>query len=139
MTENEIETDKELEVIVVEKQSAPVPEHTYNGEDWISDIKIKGEIVLAAAYDGTLTLWDASEEEVLFQVFGLRIISIALIKFQIVPGRDTSKADPLKSCTFLEEKDENLVFVSGGLDSDLAVWQWDKNRSSKPKPLYSLR
>merc|ERR1711990_812587 len=124
LTENEIETDKELEVIVVEKQSAPVPEHTYNGEDWISDIKIKGEIVLAAAYDGTLTLWDAEEEEVLFQ---------------IVAGRDTSAADPLKSCTFLEEKDEKISFVAGGLDSDLSVWKWDKNRSSKPKPIYSLR
>merc|ERR1712139_623541 len=91
LTENEIETDKELEITVLEKQAAPVPEHTYNGEDWISDIKIKGEIVLAAAYDGTLTLWDAEEEEVLFQ---------------IVAGRDTSAADPLKSCEFLDEKDE---------------------------------
>ena len=34
LKENELETDKELEIQVVEKQSAPVPEHTYNGEDW---------------------------------------------------------------------------------------------------------
>ena len=40
LKENEIETDKEIEILVVEKQAAPVPEHTYNGEDWISDIKI---------------------------------------------------------------------------------------------------
>jgi len=124
LKENEIETDKEIEILVVEKQAAPVPEHTYNGEDWISDIKIHGETVLAAAYDGTLTLWDAGEEEVLFQ---------------IVCGRDATKADPLKCCTFLQEKEDVLYFVAGGLDSDLSVWKWDKNRLSKPKPMYSLR
>ena len=68
LKENSIETDNEICVTMVEKQSAPIPEHTYSGEDWISDINIRGEIVLAAAYDGTLTLWDAAEEELLFQV-----------------------------------------------------------------------
>ena len=53
---------------VIEKQSAPIPEHSYNAEDWISDVKAKGEICLIAAYDGTLALWDAVEEEILFQV-----------------------------------------------------------------------
>ena len=58
---------------------------------------------------------------------------------QIVCGRDSSKADPLKCCSFLQSNDEEVKVVGGGLDSDLSVWKWDKNRSSKPKPLYSLR
>jgi len=124
LKENGIEAEKELEVNVIEKQSAPVPEHSYNAEDWISDVKVMGEVCLISAYDGTLALWDATEEEILFQ---------------IVCGRDTSKADPLKCCTFLQSSDEDIKVVGGGLDSDLSVWKWDKNRSSKPKPLYSLR
>jgi len=125
LKENGIEAEKEIEVNVIEKQSAPIPEHSYNAEDWISDVKAKGEICLIAAYDGTLALWDAVEEEILFQ---------------IVCGRDTSKADPVKCCTFLESgQDDEIRVVGGGLDSDLSVWQWDKNRSSKPMPLYSLR
>ena len=68
MKENGIEAEKELEVNVIEKQSAPVPEHSYNAEDWISDVKVMGEVCLISAYDGTLALWDAAEEEILFQV-----------------------------------------------------------------------
>merc|ERR1712147_176862 len=48
--------------------------------------------------------------------------------------------DPVKCCAFLESSnDDSITVVGGGLDSDLSVWWWDKNRSSKPKPLYSLR
>ena len=54
---------------MIEKQSAPEPEHSYNAEDWISDVAALGEVCLIAAYDGTLALWDAVEEELLFQVF----------------------------------------------------------------------
>jgi len=125
LKENAIEVEKELEVVVIEKQSAPEPEHSYNAEDWISDVAALGEVCLIAAYDGTLALWDAVEEELLFQ---------------IVCGRDASKADPVKCCSFIESSNEDsITVVGGGLDSDLAVWCWDKNRSSKPKPLYSLR
>ena len=71
MKENGIEAEKEIEVNVIEKQSAPIPEHSYNAEDWISDVKAKEEICLIAAYDGTLVLWDAVKEEILFQVKAL--------------------------------------------------------------------
>ena len=32
-----------------------------------------------------------------------------------------------------------MQFVTGGIDSDLTVWQWNNDRSKKPHPIYSLR
>jgi len=68
LKDNEIETDNEIEITVLKRQDAPVPEHSFSADDWISDISALGDKALVASYDGTVSLWDASEEEVIFQV-----------------------------------------------------------------------
>jgi hypothetical protein len=54
--------------MVVKRQDAPIPTHSFSAEDWISDVCAVGDRVLIASYDGTVTLWDAEEEETIFQV-----------------------------------------------------------------------
>jgi len=43
LEENEIETDVKLDILVLKKQDAPVPENSYTAEDWISDIASRGD------------------------------------------------------------------------------------------------
>ena len=52
LDENAIETDVKLEILVLKKQDAPVPENSYSAEDWISDISCRGDqgMVLIAKY-----------------------------------------------------------------------------------------
>ena len=68
LKQNFVETDNEIEILVLKRQDAPVPEHSFSAEDWISDVAALGEKVLVASYDGTVALWDAAEEELVFQV-----------------------------------------------------------------------
>ena len=74
LKENGIETDNEIEITVLKRQIAPVPEHSYSAEDWISDVAALGDKALIASYDGTVSLWDASEEEIIFQVQSLFLL-----------------------------------------------------------------
>merc|ERR1712227_66624 len=125
LKQNFVETDNEIEILVLKRQDAPVPEHSFSAEDWISDVAALGEKVLVASYDGTVALWDAAEEELLFQ---------------IACGREPDKSDPLKTCCWLNDPEsENYQFAAGGIDSSLTVYQWSGNRDEKPFPIYSLR
>jgi len=125
LKDHEIETDNELEVIVIKKQSAPTPENSHQAEDWISDLASMGDRVLAASYDGTVALWDASEEEIIFQV---------------VCSSNVDNADPLKCCAWINDRSsEVLEFATGGIDAGLTIWRWNSEVNKKPVPVYSLR
>ena len=86
LKQNFVETDNEIEILVLKRQDAPVPEHSFSAEDWISDVAALGEKVLVASYDGTVALWDAAEEELVFQVSPCRNYFPKLFSERIFPS-----------------------------------------------------
>jgi len=126
LEENEIETDVKLDILVLKKQDAPVPENSYTAEDWISDIACRGDQVLLASYDGTVALWDADEDEVLFSVNC---------------SRNVEQSEPIKCVTWVDThtEKEDSIFAAGSMDGDIAIFRWENDRTKKAVPMYSLR
>ena len=87
-------------------------------------IQAKPLIVLLASYDGTVALWDATEDEVLFSVNC---------------SRNVDQSEPIKCVTWVDTEKEDSIFAAGSMDGDIAIFRWENDRTKKAVPMYSLR
>ncbi|CAD5208562.1 unnamed protein product [Bursaphelenchus xylophilus] len=57
VTSNELSTEGVIEVECFLAESAPKPEKSINVEDWVADVKVNDKWIIAATYDGELSIF----------------------------------------------------------------------------------
>jgi len=105
----DITAETVIELEYIEKNKPPEPQISVNHDDWVSAVRICGDLVLTGCYDNTVNIWSVEGEKKL-----------------VIP----SHVGPVKSVAWVERSETGATFVSTSHDQTVNLFQWNKDSNS---------
>jgi len=93
----------------IEKNQPPEPQISVNHDDWVSAVRVCGDLVLTGCYDNTVNIW-----------------TLEGVKKLVIP----SHSAPVKAVAWLERTEEGATFVSASHDQTVNMFQWNSSSNS---------
>lgn len=99
-----------VEVTYVERLRPPEPSQSVNHDDWVAGVACRGDYVLSACYDNTVTVWRKST--------GARLLTL--------PGH----AGPARAVAWVSLDQDTGVFASTSHDQTVLLHKWNIQENS---------
>lgn len=98
-----------IELEYIEKNLPPEPQISVNHDDWVSAVRVCGDLVLTGCYDNTVNIW-----------------TIAGQKKLVIPGH----VGPVKAVAWVERTETGASFVSASHDQTVSLFRWSEESNS---------
>lgn len=105
----EITAETVITLEYIEKNQPPEPQTSVNHDDWVSAVRVCGDLVLSGCYDNTVNIW-----------------SIEGVKKLVIP----SHSAPVKAVAWVSRTEEGAVFASASHDQTVNIFQWSQDSNS---------
>jgi len=93
----------------IEKNEPPEPQISVNHDDWVSGVRLCGDLILSGCYDNTVNIW-----------------SLEGVKKLVIP----SHSAPVKAVAWVERNEEGALFASASHDQTVNIFQWNESSNS---------
>jgi len=105
----DITAETVIELEYIEKNKPPEPQISVNHDDWVSAVRVCGDLVLTGCYDNTVNIWNVDGEKKL-----------------VIP----SHVGPVKAVAWVERNDSGATFVSTSHDQTVNLFNWNSESNS---------
>jgi len=105
----EITPESVITIEFIEKSEPPQPQVSVNHDDWVSAVRVCGDLVLSGCYDNTVNIWSVTGEKKL-----------------VIP----SHSAPVKAVAWVKVDEEGAVFASASHDQTVNIFRWNSASNS---------